>query len=70
MNAKYSHTTQAQVRRAFWVFYPEADREKITDYSGRGKMYKTDTRVMFCDFVDMLRQDGQISQELAQNVTL
>lgn len=64
------YTTQVQIRKAFWQAYPDADRRMITDYRGRGKMYKTDTRSLFVDFVDMLERDGQISQELAERVTL
>lgn len=66
-------TTQAQVRRAFWEAHPDRDqfpRKKITDYSGKGKMYCTDTRCAFTDFVDWLSRDGQISHELAHRVTL
>jgi hypothetical protein len=67
---KYTYTTQAQVRRAFWETHPEADRRKITHYSGHGKMYVTDTRVAFSDFVDSLCRNGDISPEMADSVTL
>lgn len=70
MKVKYTYTTQKQVRRAFWQAHPEADRRKITDYAGTGKMYRTDTRTAFVDFVESLRRDDQISPELAQRVTL
>lgn len=65
-------TTQKQVRQAFWQAHPSADRRKITssDGLGMGKMYKTDTRVAFCDFVEYLRSDGLISEALAYRVTL
>ena len=63
-------TTQKQIRQAFWTEFPDADRQKITDYSGKGKMYKTNTRVQFCDFVDYLQQNDIISGALAQRVTL
>lgn len=66
----YTYTTQKEVRRAFWESHPEADRRKITDYSGRGKMYKTDTRVAFGDYLDGLRRDNQISESLANRATL
>lgn len=64
------YTTQAQIRKSFWQTFPEADRKKITDYSGKGKMYKTDTRVLFADYLDSLHRDGQISNALAQRATL
>jgi hypothetical protein len=69
----YSMTTQKQVRAAFWEAHrglPGITPRRITHYSGNGKMHNTDTRCAFCDYVDALSKDGQISQELAQRVTL
>ena len=65
-----TYTTQKQIRTAFWDAYPDLPRRKIPDYSGNGKMYATDTRCAFCDFVDALNKDGQISDALANRVTL
>ncbi len=62
--------TIADVRRAFWEAHPTMPRKKITDYSGAGKVYPTDTRCAFVDFVDYLARDGQISDSLANRVTL
>lgn len=70
MAKKYRYTTQREVRRAFWEEHPDADRKKITHYSGEGKMYCTDTRTLFVDFVDRLSKDGDISPDLADRVTL
>lgn len=67
---KYAYTNQKQVRALFWQTFPNADRRKITDYSGKGKMYRTDTRCLFVDFVDMLERSELISQALAERVTL
>jgi hypothetical protein len=67
---KYTYTNQEQIRRAFWEAFPNADRRKITSYDGKGKMYCTDTRCAFVDFVDALERDGQISQKLSERVTL
>lgn len=64
------YTTQAQIRKAFWNDNPELDRRKIKDYAGTGTMYCTDTRCAFCDYVDMLLNDGIISESLANRVTL
>jgi hypothetical protein len=64
------YTTQKEVRRAFWDNHPEADRKKIKDYSGKGKMYKTDTRVAFNYFVAALARDNQITPALANRITL
>lgn len=63
-------TTQKQVRKWFWESFPNLPRRKITNYSGNGKMYPTDTRCAFSDYVDYLSKSGEISQELAQRVTL
>jgi hypothetical protein len=61
----YQMTTQRQVRAAFWEAHPAASRKK-----GRDGDYLTDTRVAFCDYVDSLEKDGQISEALAYRVTL
>ena len=63
-------TTQRQVRALFWETFPELPRRKIPNYSGNGTMYPTDTRCTFVDFVDSLSKSGEISQDLAQRVTL
>lgn len=65
--------TQSEVRAAFWdAFegYPNIRRRKIPDYSGKGTMHDTDTRCAFVDYVDALARDGQITEALAQRVTL
>lgn len=67
---KYGITTQRELRRSFWDAHPVADRKRIADYSGNGKMYRTDTRCAWCDYIDMLSRSGHISQELAQRATL
>lgn len=66
----YAYTTQAQVRKAFREQHPHLNFRKITHYSGNGKMFVTDTRCAFVDWIDFLSRNGQISQELAQRVTL
>lgn len=65
-----TYTTQREVRRAFWAAHPNVPRRRITNHAGNGKMYPTDTRVAFVDFVDALSKNGDISQQLAQHVTL
>ena len=70
---RYRITTQQQVRAEFWREHKGVQGvtpRRITDYSGNGKMYNTDTRCAFADFVDYLSKAGDISQELAQRVTL
>lgn len=55
----------------FWSARPEwSEQDTITHYSGKGRMYPTDVRVAFCDFIDNLRRDRPISGTLAQEVSL
>ena len=62
--------TSREVRRAFWRDHPHLSRKKITDYSGTGKMYTTDTRCAFSDYVDALSKSGLISEAVVNRVTL
>jgi hypothetical protein len=57
-------TNQKQIRAAFWTSHPNLNRKKI-----RGD-YVTDTRVAFCDFVDYLYRNGEISEALCNRATL
>lgn len=63
-------TNQRELRREFWRTFPHLPRRRITNYSGNGTMHRTDTRVAWCDWLDMLSKDGSISQDLAQRATL
>jgi hypothetical protein len=63
-------TTQKQIRAAFWATFPNLPRRKIRDYAGTGRMYQTDTRCTFVDYVDELQRAGEISEALANRVTL
>lgn len=63
-------TTQKEIRAAFWEAHPNASRRKIPAYSGKGWMYCTDTRVAFCDYLDSLARNGEVSEALAQRATL
>ena len=65
-----TYTTQKQIRAAFWESHQDLPRRKITNYAGNGKMYQTDTRCAFCDFVDALNKNGEISDQLANRATL
>lgn len=60
--------TQSEVRNLFWDTFPQfaADRRSRK----RQNDYNTDIRATFVDFVDNLRRDGQISEALANRVTL
>ena len=61
-------TTQKQVRESFWEDHPQFKSE----YRSRKRQndYKCDIRCAFVDYVDHLERDGQISEELADRVTL
>jgi hypothetical protein len=63
---KYLFTTQAQVRVAFWN--STAEFERIPGYSQND--YPATVRCAFVDFVDALARYGDISEALAQRVTL
>ena len=67
---RYRFTTQQELRTQFWVVHPELSRRRIRDYSGHGKMYTTDTRTAFVDYLDALVRDGEISEALASRATL
>ena len=60
-------TTQKQVRAAFWEF---AQENRLIRKPGGQNKQNTDTRCAFVDYVDSLARNGQISDELAQRVTL
>lgn len=63
-------TTQRQLRREFWATFPNVPKRRITHYSGKGKMWPTDTRCAFVDWLDGLSKDGSISAQLAERATL
>ena len=59
-------TTQKQIRDMFWQNNPQFKRKGKTKQND----YPADIRVSFCDFVDYLRRDGQITEKMADKVTL
>ncbi len=66
------YTTQTQVRAAFWEVYGESGMAiKPLKYRGKSQNeLPADVRMAFVDFVDSLARDQQISEALAQRVTL
>lgn len=66
----YRITNQKDLRKEFWRQNPGLDRRKIPNFSGNGRMHVTDTRVAWCDWLDAMSKNGEISQELAQRATL
>lgn len=66
----HTYTTQKELRAAFWQAHPAADRRMIKNHAGTGRMYCTDTRVAWCDWLAALQKDGAISEGLADRATL
>ncbi len=67
---KYTYQDEDEIRNGFWQIFPHLPDKKIRDYSGNGYMYPTDTRCAFVDWIDMLSKNNEISDELADNITL
>jgi hypothetical protein len=65
-------TNQKQVRAAFWEAYPSFDHQarEAGIRSKRQNEQCATVRCTFVDFVDSLARDGQISDALANRVTL
>jgi len=63
-------TTQKKIRAAFWESADPMSGDGITRRKLSNGDYTADTRMAFVDFVDMLHRDGEISDDLAQRVTL
>jgi hypothetical protein len=65
-------TTQAEVRAAFWCAHlgmEDEARRRRTRSKGQNAQF-TDTRCAFVDYVDHLQKSGDITQALADRVTL
>ncbi len=65
-------TTQKQVREAFWDAHPSFDHQaRAAGIRSKGQNAQCATvRCTFDDFVDYLARTGQISEALADRVTL
>jgi hypothetical protein len=61
-------TTQREVREAFWQTHPEFQAERRA--RKRQNDYRVDIRVAFCEYVEWLRLGDEISEALAERVTL
>jgi hypothetical protein len=67
--------TQKEVRAAFWATFPNLSKKRHRySWNQNDKtaelVYSVDTRCTFVDFVDQLQSNGQISEALANRVTL
>lgn len=58
--------TQRQLRAAFWSAHPHLTRRGTQKQNA----YPADTRLAWCDYVEAMRRDGQITNTLAQRATL
>jgi hypothetical protein len=65
-----TYTNQKQIRALFWATFPNLSRKTIPDHAGTGRMYTTNTRCAFADYVDELQRAGEISDALADRATL
>ena len=63
------YTTQAQVRDAFWHLFCPGKLPRGLRSKSQNEL-SADIRMSFCDFVDQLVRDEQISEKLASKVTL
>lgn len=65
---KRKYFTKNEIRRLFFETYPQFKHE----YKARKSqnLYSCDCRCTFVDFVDYLMKDGQISERMANNITL
>lgn len=69
------YTNQKQIRELFWEMNPNLSKKRHRySWSQNDKsaelVYSIDTRCAFVDFVDYLQSSGQISEALANRVTL
>lgn len=65
----YPITTQAAIRRLFWEDWEPLPHRLPRRYALH-LGYPCETRTAFCDFVDWLQKDGQISEALAARAEL
>jgi hypothetical protein len=67
-----NYTTQKQIRRAFWAAHPahEAHALKWEIKTSPQNRHNAETRAAYVDFIDSLRRNGEITEELAARATL
>lgn len=65
-------TTQKQLREEFWAAHPSLDHQaRAAGIRSKRQNHQCATvRLSFCDFVDRLQRNGDISEALAFRVTL
>jgi hypothetical protein len=60
--------TQTEVRKSFWASFPEFAADYRKTY--RQNQYNVDIRCSFVGYVDTLLKSNQITEKLANRVTL
>ena len=65
-------TTQKEIRKMFWKEHPDLayQAKEAGVMNKRQNEHCATTRCAFCDFVDGLWRDGQISGSMVEKVTL
>ena len=62
----YPITTQSSLRNAFWEEHPNISRHP----GWTQNQYPTDVRMLWCDYIEAMRRNKQISDALANRATL
>jgi len=71
MKTNNIYKSTREIQTAFrQAFKTKLDFKPIQDHSGKGRMYKADTRMTFCDWLYDLYKCGLISEKLAQTAYL
>lgn len=63
---------QKEIRKAFWAAHPSFEHQaRAAGILSKSQNHQCATvRCAFVDYVDMLCRDGEISEQLAEKVTL
>ncbi len=67
---KYQITTQQGLRNAFWLYMKDAHPFYCRVSGRKQNDYPADLRMTWCDYVDSMERNGEISESLAQKATL
>ena len=59
------YTTQKAIRESFWQ-----NNTNLVRRSGSQNKQTTDTRMAWCDYVESLHRNGEITEKMAYKVTL
>jgi len=65
---KTKKLTYPEIRQMFWDQHPKFKNEYRKTW--KQNQYNATIRTYWCDFVDYLMKDGQITENQAQNITL